>query len=109
PAPSPRFGSGSNNLYGCSGSLWTPAGAQLGVDLARVVSGHSAGQVEWRFLKLGHTLMNKQKMLGATALFAIALSAVSTLAQATQGLIVDRQITSTNFADNKIGVSPVRK
>ena len=53
--------------------------------------------------------MNKQKMLGATALFAIALSAVSTLAQATQGLIVDRQITSTNFADNKIGVGPVRK
>jgi hypothetical protein len=53
--------------------------------------------------------MNKQKMLGATALFAIALSAVSTLAQATQGLIVDRQITSTNFADSKIGVSPVRK
>src|SRR3984885_3852493 len=53
--------------------------------------------------------MNKQKMLGPTALFAIALSAVSTLAQATQGLIVDRQITSTNFADNKIGISPVRK
>ena len=52
--------------------------------------------------------MNKQKMLGATALFAIALSAVSTLAQSTQGLIVDRQITSTNFADNKIGVSHVR-
>ena len=53
--------------------------------------------------------MNKQKMLGATALFAIALSAISTLAQSTQGLIVDRQITSTNFADNKIGVSPVRR
>ena len=53
--------------------------------------------------------MNKQKMLGATALFAIALSAVSTLAQSTQGQIVDRQITSTNLADNKIGVSPVRK
>src|ERR1700733_4414302 len=53
--------------------------------------------------------MNKQKMLGATALLAIALSAVSTLAQSTQGQIVDRQITSTNLADNKIGVSPVRK
>ena len=53
--------------------------------------------------------MNKQKTLGAAALFAIALSAVSTLAQSVQGLIVDRQITSTNFADNKIGVSPVRK
>ena len=58
--------------------------------------------------------MNKQKMLGATALLAIALSAVSTLAQSTlaqstQGQIFDRQITSTNFADNKTGVSPVRK
>jgi hypothetical protein len=53
--------------------------------------------------------MNKQKMLGAIALLAIALSAVSTLAQSTQGQIVDRQITSTNFADNKIGVSPVRR
>ena len=31
------------------------------------------------------------------------------MAQSTQGLIVDRQITSTNFADNKIGVSPVRR
>ena len=53
--------------------------------------------------------MNKRHMLGATALLAIALSAVSTLAQSTKGQIVDRQITSTNFADNKIGVSPVRK
>ena len=58
--------------------------------------------------------MNKRKMLGATALLAIALSAVSTLAQSTlaqstQGQIFDRQITSTNFADNKIGVSTVRK
>jgi Putative esterase len=53
--------------------------------------------------------MNKQKMLRATALLAIALSAVSTLAQSTQGQIVDRKITSTNFADNKIGVSTVRK
>jgi len=53
--------------------------------------------------------MNKQNMLGATALLAIAFSAVSTLAQSMPGLIVDRQITSTNFADNKIGLGPVRK
>ena len=53
--------------------------------------------------------MNKQNMLGATALLAITLSAVSTLAQPRQGQVVDRQITSTNFADNKIGVSPVRR
>ncbi len=53
--------------------------------------------------------MNKQKMLGATALLAIALSAVSTLAQSTQGQVVDRQITSANFAGNKIGVSPTRR
>jgi len=53
--------------------------------------------------------MNKHNMLGATALLAIALNAVSTLGQSTQGQIVDRQITSTNFADNKIGVSPVRR
>jgi putative esterase len=53
--------------------------------------------------------MNKQNMLTATALLAIAFSAVSTLAQSTQGQIVDRQITSTNFVDNKIGVSPVRR
>jgi hypothetical protein len=53
--------------------------------------------------------MNRQKVLGATALLAITLSAVSTLAQSTPGRIVDRQIASTNFADNKIGVSPVRR
>jgi hypothetical protein len=53
--------------------------------------------------------MSKQKMLGATALLAIALSTVSTLAQSTQGQLVDRQITSTSLADNKIGVNPVRK
>jgi S-formylglutathione hydrolase FrmB len=53
--------------------------------------------------------MNKQNMLGVTALLAITLSAVSTLAQSKQGQVVDRQITSTNFADNKIGVSPVRR
>ncbi len=53
--------------------------------------------------------MKKQNMLTATALLAIAFSPVSTLAQTTQGKIVDRQITSTNFVDNKIGVSPVRR
>ena len=53
--------------------------------------------------------MSKWKMFGATALLAIALSAVSTLAQAATIQIVDRQITSTNFADNKVGVSPVRR
>ncbi len=53
--------------------------------------------------------MNKQNLLGATALLAMTLSAVSTLAQSTQGQVVDRRITSTNFADNKIGVSAVRK
>jgi len=53
--------------------------------------------------------MNKPNMLAATALLAIAFSAVSTLAQSTKGQIVDRQITSTNFVDNKIGVSPVRR
>jgi hypothetical protein len=31
------------------------------------------------------------------------------MARARRGLIVDRQIISTNFADNKIGVSPVRR
>jgi|SRR5579859_519819 len=36
--------------------------------------------------------MNKHNMLGATALLAIALNAVSTLGQSTQGQIVDRQI-----------------
>jgi hypothetical protein len=53
--------------------------------------------------------MNKQNMLGASALLALALSAVSTFAQSTQGQIVDRQITSTHFAANKISVSPVRR
>jgi hypothetical protein len=53
--------------------------------------------------------MNKQKILGTTALLAIALSAISTLAQSKLGQLVDREITSTNFADNEIGVSPVRK
>jgi hypothetical protein len=53
--------------------------------------------------------MNKKKMLGATALLAIALSAVSTFAQSTSSLIVDRQITSSNFGGSKIGVSPVRR
>jgi Putative esterase len=53
--------------------------------------------------------MNKQKMLGAAALFTIALSAVSTLAESMEGQIVDRQITSTNFSGNKIGISPVRQ
>jgi Putative esterase len=53
--------------------------------------------------------MNKRQMPGATALLAIALSGVSTLAQSAHSEIVDRQITSTNFADNRIGVSPVRK
>lgn len=48
-------------------------------------------------------------MLGAVALLTIALSAVSTLAESTHGQIIDRQITSTNFAGNKIGTSPVRK
>jgi pimeloyl-ACP methyl ester carboxylesterase len=53
--------------------------------------------------------MNTLKIRGATALLAIAFSAVSTLAQSAQGSTVDRQITSTNFADNKIGISPVRR
>lgn len=53
--------------------------------------------------------MMKRNMFGAAVLFAIALSGVSNLAQAAQSQIVDRQIVSTNFADNKIGVSPVRK
>src|ERR1700728_4663217 len=53
--------------------------------------------------------MKKRQILGATALLAMALNAVSTLAQSAKGQIVDRQITSMNFAGNKIGVSPVRK
>ena len=43
PAPRFRFGTGSNNLHGCTGSSRTSVGAQLGVDCTRVVSGHSAG------------------------------------------------------------------
>ena len=53
--------------------------------------------------------MKKRQILGATALLAMAFNAVSTLAQSAMGQIVDRQITSVNFADNRIGVSPVRK
>jgi hypothetical protein len=53
--------------------------------------------------------MNRRKSLFAVALSAIALSGAFTVAQSAQGHIVDRQITSTNFADNRIGVSPVRK
>ncbi|MGB9078331.1 MAG: alpha/beta hydrolase-fold protein, partial [Terracidiphilus sp.] len=53
--------------------------------------------------------MKKRQILGSTALLAMALNAVSTLAQSAKGQIVDRQITSMNFAGNKIGVSPVRK
>jgi S-formylglutathione hydrolase FrmB len=53
--------------------------------------------------------MKKRQILGATVLLAMALNAVSILAQSAKGQIVDRQITSMNFAGNKIGVSPVRK
>jgi hypothetical protein len=44
---------------------------------------------------------------GAAALLFIALSSAS--AESPQGQVVDRQITSRNFAENKIGISPVRK
>jgi hypothetical protein len=53
--------------------------------------------------------MKKRQILGATVLLAMAFNAVSTLAQSAKGQIVDRQITSMKFADNRIGVSPVRK
>src|ERR1700733_2229931 len=53
--------------------------------------------------------MKKRQILGATALLAMAFNTVSTLAQSAKGQIVDRQITSMNFAGNRIGVSPVRK
>ena len=53
--------------------------------------------------------MKKRQILGATALLAMALNTVSTPAQSAKGQIVDRQITSMKFADNRIGVSPVRK
>ena len=53
--------------------------------------------------------MKRRQILGATALFAMALNATSTLAQSAKGQIVDRQITSVNFAGNRMGVSPVRK
>src|ERR1700744_605721 len=53
--------------------------------------------------------MTTRQILGATALVAMACSAFSTPAQSAKGQIVDRQITSVNFAGNKIGVSPVRR
>jgi enterochelin esterase-like enzyme len=45
--------------------------------------------------------------LGTAAVLFIALS--SAVAQPPQSHVVDRQITSRNFAGNKIGISPVRK
>lgn len=53
--------------------------------------------------------MSKLEMFGAASLFAVALSGAFAVGQSAHGHIVDRQITSTNFADNRIGVSPVRK
>jgi S-formylglutathione hydrolase FrmB len=54
-------------------------------------------------------IMNAKKVFSAIGLLGMALSGGLTLAQSTPGQIVDRQITSTKFADNKIGVSPVRR
>jgi hypothetical protein len=48
-------------------------------------------------------------MLGATALVFTVFTSVSALAESPHSQVVDRQITSTNFADNRIGISPVRK
>ena len=53
--------------------------------------------------------MRNHKLLGVAVLFAIAWTGASTFAQSSQSQIVDRQITSTNFTANKIGVSPVRR
>jgi Putative esterase len=53
--------------------------------------------------------MKKRRIFGATVLLATALNAVPTLAESAKGQIVDRQITSMNFAGNRIGVSSVRK
>jgi pimeloyl-ACP methyl ester carboxylesterase len=47
------------------------------------------------------------RILGATALLFIAQS--SAFAELPQSQVLDRQITSRNFAGNKIGISPVRK
>ena len=46
--------------------------------------------------------MSKLEMLVAASLFAIALSGAFIVAQSAQGQIVDGQITSTNFANNKM-------
>lgn len=51
--------------------------------------------------------MKWQSIFGATALLFVALS--SALAESPQGQVLDRQITSTNFSQNKAGISPVRK
>jgi enterochelin esterase-like enzyme len=48
-----------------------------------------------------------QSIFGTTALLVVALS--SALAESPQGQVVDRQITSSNFSANKVGISPVRK
>ena len=51
--------------------------------------------------------MKWTRIFGATSLLFIALS--SAFAESAPSQVVDRQITSRNFAENKIGVSPVRK
>jgi len=47
------------------------------------------------------------RILAAAALLFTALGSAS--AESTPSQVLDRQITSRNFAENKIGVSPVRK
>lgn len=51
--------------------------------------------------------MKWQSIFGAAALLFVALS--SALAESPQGRVLDRQITSMNFSQNKAGISPVRK
>ena len=51
--------------------------------------------------------MKRPRIFGATALALIALS--SAFAESPRGQVLDRQITSRNFAENKIGVSAVRR
>ena len=50
----------------------------------------------------------RRLILGAILVLAMALNAASAVAQLAQGQIVERQITSSSFANNRIGVSPVR-
>lgn len=51
--------------------------------------------------------MKWTRIFGVTALLFIALS--SAFAESPLSQVLDRQITSRNFAKNKIGISPVRK